>query len=424
MSRSRKRLLAAAAAAVALLGAWGHLAWHYGPRVRPATPDPEDLPGALLADARYEACLWLPYPHQNLGALAREVEDPAAYLAAVAEAAGLDQAPAIPSFGPFRAPPAKELALAFDLDGGRFAAAARVYPGLALVARLAGTVARNPWLAGGEVEAGHRLLRVRWEGTLWVVEPAGQDPEDGAAAPDAPDPSAVPAGPDPPADLARFRIARDLGWLPAGAYRLSGTPEGLRLTSAGGPSGSGPPAVDDSGRGPAAAEALLGESAVAVTYDSGRRRGRELRAAALFAGGSRHSLPPTAVFGSPGGGRWKLPAEGLLSRITGDLPAAEAAGLRVVASDGEGLRLGTALAPRLARLGSAPLSRGLWLRPGPAHATVASVAARLEEIPIVGPARARRWQAWATLLAPLARYRSLSLEVDGDSGTAHLTASR
>jgi hypothetical protein len=83
----------------------GHVLYWYWPRERAAAPDPGGLPARLLASGAYDACLWAPYPHQNLGVLSGEVADGSAYLAAVARVAEVPP-PVLPSFGPFAVPPA------------------------------------------------------------------------------------------------------------------------------------------------------------------------------------------------------------------------------------------------------------------------------------------------------------------------------
>ena len=185
-------------------------------------------PLEVLAAGRYDLCLWVPYPHQNLGVLAGAVDDlPGVIAAAVRlsrgaggaqdEDAGAAGAAAkepqdLPTFGPFEVPPASELVACADLAGGRLRVVARIYPALAAVARLAGRLAGNPWLAGGE--AGR--MRIAWDGRLWTViageespppavaagSAAARDdstpPRPGGAAPGTnPEPPAV-TGPEPP----------------------------------------------------------------------------------------------------------------------------------------------------------------------------------------------------------------------------------
>ncbi|MGH9363566.1 MAG: hypothetical protein ACRD2T_16780, partial [Thermoanaerobaculia bacterium] len=166
-----RRLRRAAKVALALLAlalVAAHVVFWYLPRQRQAVPDPDDVPARLFAAGAADVCLWLPYPHQNVGALQDAVGDWPAWLGATSRVAGLPP-PALPSFGPFALPPARELTACSDLDGGRLHVAARVYPVLGAVARLAGRLAGNPWLAGGRVEEGERTLEVAWERGVWTV---------------------------------------------------------------------------------------------------------------------------------------------------------------------------------------------------------------------------------------------------------------
>src|SRR5215470_2934362 len=118
----------------------GYFLYAYWPRERAAVPS--GLPARLLASGEYGACLWIPYPHQNLGKLEGSIGDPSSYLAAAARVADLP-APVLRSFGPFAVPPSSEIVACSDLDGERFLLVARVYSGLAAVARLSGRVADN-----------------------------------------------------------------------------------------------------------------------------------------------------------------------------------------------------------------------------------------------------------------------------------------
>src|SRR6185295_16284892 len=131
--------------------------------------------------------LWLPYPHQNLGALGKAVERPQEVLAAASRLAGLPE-PAIPRLGAFGIPAARELLVEASLDGHTVRAAMRLYPATAALTRLAGTVARNPWLAGGEVRVNGSPAEVRWDGLTWrlrsaqATDAAGQSASNGTEA--------------------------------------------------------------------------------------------------------------------------------------------------------------------------------------------------------------------------------------------------
>ncbi len=445
MSRRGKLVrLALGAALLAALAA--HYLYWYSPRERAALPGPGDRPEHLLLAGDYDACLWVPFPHQNLGALAGAVEDPAALAAAAARLADLGE-PRYFSFGPFAAPPARELALAADLDGGRFEVAARVYPTISVLARLAGKLAGNPWLAGGEVEQGGRRARVEWDGTLWTVT-GGEAREAGSpqlpAPPSSPakpgDPAsapvAQPGGPGTPA-LAVLRLARQARDVPAGSYRLRRAGAGFVLAAA----GREQPVLDlDLARtetvavsfraggselvaaGPGPQSAALhpdlqidGEASEPAEPESGEGD----RAGLLF--DSREALVPrVAVLFEPGRKRWKLPAEGLL-KIAGErFPSGEAGGWGIVAIDDYAYERAAPLAPRLAVLRDGRLDMGLWLRPAGARPLVAQVAEVLSEIPLVSRKETLRWQDMALLLEALERFDRVVVEVGEAEGEARV----
>ncbi len=207
-----RRWLWRALALAALAAAAAHLAYWYAPRERPGTPQSADLPARLLAAGPLPIRLWIPYPHQNLAALDRAASDGGSTVAALLAAAGVRRA-AMPRFGPFRVPPARELCVASDERGRSVIAVARVYPGLAAVARLAGRLAGNPWLAGGEVELDGRPARVGWagRGVWWLSNERGFDP----ARLDRP--TGLPTEPA----LAIVRLDSGDWILPVGWYRLA-----------------------------------------------------------------------------------------------------------------------------------------------------------------------------------------------------------
>jgi hypothetical protein len=412
-------------AALALL-AVGHYLYWYSPRPRAAALRPGSFAADLLTAGDYDACLWLPYPHQNLGALADVLGtgDQAGverYLAAVAQISGLPELE-VPHFGPFRAPPAREVVVTASADGERWAVAAQVYPVLAVVARLAGKLAGNPWLAGGTVSLSDRPATVRWAGRLWLLESAAPPRAASSRAARLP----LPEGPA----LSRLVVRRPQGLVLAGSYRLRSQDGVLELAGeAPGEWGSRPgelpiPAVEAP-----AGERIDGEATaadgpiVAVLFASGDAVGGGARAGVLLAGEGGFSLPGAAVLSRSGGERWRLPGEGILRRLRGELPAGEHAGWQVVAFDRESLarafEVGERLAPLAARGEDAP-TWALWARPGPAARRVEDVAEALEAIPLIGRQRARRWRAWATVLAPLARYDRLTAEIGRHDGEMRL----
>src|SRR3954471_5589191 len=226
-----------------IVGYLVHACW---PRERAAAP--AGLPARLLASGDYGACLWVPYPHQNLGKLEGSIADGPAYLAAAARVADLP-APVMRSFGPFAVPPSSEIVACSDLDGDRFLLVARVYSGLAAVARLSGRLADNPWLRGGEIKETQggsedgpqeRVLHVAWRDGYWTVR-QGDEP-------------ALPASGSAPAyppSLAIFHLGQDVSDLPAGDYLLQRQGEDLDATLLGGAAPPPPPAFTQTPDAPA-----------------------------------------------------------------------------------------------------------------------------------------------------------------------------
>jgi hypothetical protein len=220
------------------LAAVAHAAYWYLPRERAGRPSSEA--SALLADERWPQTLWVPFPHQNLGRLERRVGDLRRRLELWSSAGG--NPPELPSFGPFVLPPARELVVAHA--GGKRALQVElsVYPLVRLVARSAGAIAGNPWLAGGEIrsrtgEGG----RVEWRRGRWIYRTTSVPRE---AVQEARDPG--------PADrrgasLALLRLRRPAGPLPPESYRLERLRGGLELRAGDPPSG---PLPAFAGKGP------------------------------------------------------------------------------------------------------------------------------------------------------------------------------
>ncbi|HVR99532.1 MAG TPA: hypothetical protein VMW27_23110 [Thermoanaerobaculia bacterium] len=423
-----RRLLKLGILLVLVLGAIGHYLYWYAPRERPAVPAPGEMPLRLFASAGYDTCVWIPYPHQNLGALGESVDDGEAWLAAAARFADAPP-PVLPSFGPFTLPPSHEIAACSDLDGRRYRAAARVYPVLGSIARLAGRLAGNPWLSGGvvtEVEGQrdqvveHRIL-VEWHGDLWTVT-SGEGP----AAPEGETPS---MGEAPTLGLAR--LGREVSRFPPGVYRLQRKDGDLEL------------ALDSPVQAPS-------EPPPFVSLDLGGLMGGKAQGPALLAAAgpawpddSPRPQPPTAIalfdthdglrlqqFGElPGGAvfhpqgekaeRWSLPGQSAAGLLSGALPKGNVAGWHIVALDAASLRRARVLAPRLSSVvppdttGSADrggrLVLGLWFQPRPTLSLVTRIRRVLEKVPLVERRQVRRWRDGETLLAPLVPCDQVSL---------------
>ncbi len=426
-----RRLLKIALLLVLVLGAIGHYLYWYAPRERPLAPDPGSLPSRLFAAGGYDTCLWIPYPHQNVGFLGESVGDGEAWLAAAARFADAPP-PELPAFGPFALPPSREIAVCSDLDGRRYRAVAQVYPAIGQIARIAGRLAGNPWLAGGEVTevegqrdqvVEHRIV-VQWQGGLWTV----------TSGPESQVPAAVPSrgslGEEPILGMAR--LGREVSRFPPGIYRLRRQDGDLELAldtpASRGESASPPSASLDLGGlsgGGQQGPALLATAGPAWPDDSPRPQPPS--AIALFdtRDGLRMDLfgelPGAAVFHPRGEReeRWTLPGQSAVGLLSGALPKGNAAGWRIVALDAASLRRARALAPRLSSLvppdatgtvgPGGRLILGLWFQPRSTLSLVTRIRKVLEKVPLVERRQVRRWRDGETLLAPLVSCGQVSL---------------
>ena len=386
-----------------------HVLWWYWPRQRAAAPDPDGLPSRMLASGAFETCFWIPFPHQNLAALAGAVGDWPGWVAAASRAGGVPP-PDLPGFGPFQVPPARELAACADRDAGgdgndgggrRLLIAAEIYPAIAVVAKLAGRVADNPWLAGGVVERGGHQTRVEWRGNLWTVQEG-----------DGPDLSWSRRVPRVPV-LALARLERGYQQLPPGTYLLTARP------AAGGGSGTDFELALEGSAPPAPAPTAASSSPPILLAAAGPDGAAPPAAMALFDAGSTPPLhlPRAAVFHPPGVERWQLPAQGLAGFLGRGLPHGEAAGWSILALDRQSLTRAETLAPDLARLvpptavsGDTPALRlAIWIAPRPTLELVGRVRGLLEKVPLVARKEVRRWRDWEAVLQPLGRCDSISL---------------
>jgi hypothetical protein len=408
-----KRLFRLVLVLLLLAVAAGYVLVSYWPRERVGAPEAAGLPVRLLTSGAYGACLWLPYPHQNLGALAGSIEDGPEYVAAAARVAELPS-PVLPSFGPFAVPPSREILACSDLDGERFFLVARVYPGLAAVARLAGWIAGNPWLEGGEIrearsrraEVEERLLRVAWRDGLWTVW-SGPEPrlEPRAAG----SPSAFPP------NLGILHLERDVSNFPAGDYILRRRGGDLEVTLDGGGPAPEPPIALGS-----EAPVLLAAAGPAWPAESPRPLAPAAMTLFDIEGGLKlgpiGTLPGAAVLNARGSRRWGLPARGLAGILAKNLPRGNAAGWHIVALDAASLERAKALAPQISALvpptgdgEGGRLVLGLWLRPRPALELVAKLRKAFERVPLVDRRQVQAWRDWETLLRPLAACDRASL---------------
>ncbi|HEV7671933.1 MAG TPA: hypothetical protein VGS22_25705 [Thermoanaerobaculia bacterium] len=372
----------------------GHVGYWYWPRERSAVPDAADVPARMVAAGAWDACLWIPYPHQNLGALAEELDDAQSYFAAVARLSGSAE-PSMPAFGPFAVPPARELAACADRNKERLRVSARVYPGLALVAKLAGRVAGNPWLAGGGVKVSDRPATVAWEGTLWTVEVGA--------------PVAIPeAGWAPEAPvLGAFHLVRSVENFPSGIYALGHRDDAIDLTL----EGSRFPKES-----PFDPNELATDRPILLVV-AGAEGKNPAAALAFYDGKGSLGLPSGVLFHPPKRARWDLPGGGIGGLLADRLPHGAAAGWEMVALDEKSLDRGEALAPAVARIAPpegeprpGPRVRmAVWLVPEPALGVVARMRAGLEKFPLALPSDIQPWRDWETVLTPAARCEKAAL---------------
>jgi hypothetical protein len=278
---------------------------------RPAGGEPLQV----LAAGDYDVCLWVPYPHQNLGALAAAIGDLGDVVGAAArltsggggEAAPRPQEPEeAPTFGPFEVPPANEMVACSDLAGGRprrLRVVARIYPVLAVVAKLAGRLAGNPWLAGGTAGP----MRIAWEGRLWSVTSGPEVAPATAAAPGMQTDQASPAS------------RADRTDPPSGAAADGGT----RMRASTVPAGSG--AANPAGAGPAAAGGGGGwpdlPASLAVVHWTGARQEIPAGYYALTRSGSDLTVSLMRAGGGAGGAESAVGASAALAAGGGSAPS-------------------------------------------------------------------------------------------------------
>jgi len=415
----------------------GHVLYWYGGRERPAVPDPDDLPARLLDDPSFDLALWLPYPHQNLAVVEQALggrEGTEGWLAALlrlaegrSEGRSEDGAVSIPAFGPFTVPPAREVTLARGREpqGGteRVQVAARIYPSLARIGWLAGAVAGNPWLAGGEVRALGGDARVSWDGGVWRISRGPEGREGATSSPAASFPQRLlPA-------LARLRVGdrAATGDLPAGRYRL----ERSRDEGAG---AGDLELVLEGGRGSetdalAAWERHFADAGVLAVLATGPRRERT-GIAVVFAGdaaggaagdagrgtsGRRPSLelPPAAVLApasvaSSESRRPRLVHEKLPSFLRGELERSAVGPWVVLATGDAALRAARPLAAGLPPPERLP-DLGLWVDLPALRGFVGTVVEVMEEVPLFPRRELQRWRDLHTVLAPLEGFDRLVL---------------
>ncbi len=416
-----------------LLALAGHLWYHYLPRARPAVPRGESPVAAVLDAADFPAALWVPYPHQNLVHLRAAMGAEPASTRAIARLAGLPS-PALPTFGPLALPPSSEIAVASDDTGEHFVVVAQVYPTVAAFAKLAGRLAGNPWLHGGEIIVEGRPAEVSWQGNRWMVASSELaqtwDRASGAT-------NAVLEAAD---DVSSARLRRDAGreptepglaWirirqavdpLPAGLYRLWQGDGDLGITS-----GVAPPseeAGESSSDKPLSASSGLAErletlGLFLLVFSGGHPAlGEPAQALAFFDQQEEQvmEMPRVAALHEPGTERWDLPGEGLLEIAQRPLTAS-ADGWSIAAFDSISLNEARRIVPELDAVAGDRLKWGLWLDLRGGLAELERIARLLAKIPFVPRRQVERWNDARLALSPLAaRYSDLTATVADQPG--------
>lgn len=402
-------------ALAALLALAGHAYYWYWPRERPVDPTKAG-PAAdpVWADEGLPMCFWAPYPHQNLAGLARSDSRLSELVQAFETLRGARRE-ALPAFGPFALPPSHGLGLCSDERGDRLLVVAELYPALGLVARLAGRLAENPWLAGGRVETGGRVLEVGWRDGVWTVRTPG------TTAPLA-DPGSRPesvrgAGTARVLGLARLRE----GWgvVPPDLYRIDRTGADLRLSSA----HLAPGELD--AIAPSDPPIGNGISLLATVVEAASEPDVEVMAM-VESVGSGELLPTFVVLHHGPGERWRLPREALAPLLGAEPLESSVDGWRVAAMTPEELARAEALVPALRPLDSPAvryLVAAVWLDPGRVGATLRSLADDLERLPVVKRRHVRAWRAAAMAAGALEGAELVRVIVVGGSGRPGLEVS-
>ena len=363
-----------------------HLAYWYAPREHAGAPKPGTEVGAVLNGSDLPLRVWLAYPHQNL-AFAGGSKRGNNWRRGLA---GLLDLPEIkvPAFGPFSLPPASELALATDESGERMVVAARIYPGIAAVARAAGAVAGNPWLAGGTVVQGGRRLEVAWSGRIWMLRTEGERW-----------PEAQTPGPGVEPALLRVETAVQVGPVPPGAYRVLRNGRHLDLLSAAvGPTETAKP-----------------EGGLLLMTD--RREPGTRGMAVLGPGaGSLRGIPSALSFSQAPAELPELPFERLYKLLGIERRTVQRGGWAIVASDKVALERGLELQASLRRAlppsGSLRLSADLDV----VRAASGELERQFEGIQVPAFRELRRWQGAELILTELGAYDGWTLEIN-EQGT-------
>ena len=351
----------------------GHVAYWYWPREHPGAPSERSPVADLLAAEDLAIRAWVAYPHQNLAFLARG-DSGANWRIGLSELAGVPPIE-LPGFGPFPLPPASELAVATDASGRRLRVAARVYPVMAWIARAAGRLAGNPWLAG-------RRLEVAWQGRTWTLRSPGDD---------------WPAGGEPPRRKVLALVALDapIAPFPPGRYRIVRRGRHLDLLSDAAPSKGW----------------IEPSDGVLNRVEKGREG---VRASAVLGPGqgSLRGIPSAVVF-SDYGKPPPLPFERLYRLLGIRRREARVGPWRLVASDRLALARGRELVSGVERAAAGDVRLVYSVDLDVVRGVSAGVEKALEGLPRLPIPEVDRWRGASRVLVELGAYDRWTLEVDG-----------
>ena len=401
MNRSVKLSLWIGCSVLVVLALSGHWYYWYAPRARSGSLTPgASTTQFLLGADEVPLRLWIPFPHQNLGALERAADDLRG-LSGVSSYALAQDLATLPSFGPFRLPPARDMVIAGSPDGDRILVAASVYPLVARLARVAGKLAGNPWLSGGSVELQGRTVEVEWRDGMWLA--AQGSFESGNTRP----------VPDLEPTYALLSLKRAFGPVPGGLYRLDVGETGWRIVK------TGPEVPRQAGSLPR--QIVPSELAlVAASADPGPPRDTTLRTFVLLAGeGGATEQISRAVVGHRGlGERWPLPAEKLLSGLGFEVSEAAVGGWSLAAYDPSAIRdvadQISSINDLLGPMEEESLDLGIWMDLAAARGALDGLVRALNALPLPATEQVRMWTVAAHSLASLDSSGSLSLRIEGE----------
>ena len=354
----------------------GHVVFWYLPRARPALPA-DGRCASLLEHPTLPLSVWIPFPHQNLGMLEKSLGVEIAGLRGALEAADLPN-PDLPRFGNLKVPPSKALAMATDLKGERFMVAADIYPAVAIFSRLAGHLAGNTWLAGGDLVRKDQRLRVQWFGNVWTVVTHGTP-----SSWEGDDRWTLDAGPPAFSERLPYLVARATE-APRSWAESMARAEALLLAVSVGPSPLG----------------AAGQAMVLIGQDSE----------------ATSELPRGAVLHRVGVDRWDLPAELVLKVAGREAETRSTEWLDVASTEPSGFAAAELLAPEVADM---LVSRhrggptfGLWLEMAPMAEEVTRMRRGLEGAPLLPSRLKGRWRGAEAFLHGLSgSWQRMSLTV-------------